>query len=70
MSEALLLLKPLHLNREGTCSDFDVREGNPSGRTVGRVYQKPARVQARRLTSWHRQKRIGALWLMICLHGR
>ncbi len=38
MSEGLLFLKPLHLSRDGTCTDWDVREGKPSGRTVGRIY--------------------------------
>ncbi len=38
MSEGLLFLKPLHLNRDGTCTDFDVREGKPNGRTIGRIY--------------------------------
>ncbi len=39
MTEGLLFLKPLHLNRNGTCTDWDVREGKPNGRTVGRIYQ-------------------------------
>ncbi len=30
MSEGLLFLKPLHLDRAGTCTDWDVREGKPS----------------------------------------
>jgi hypothetical protein len=38
MSEGLLFLKPLHLDREGTCTDWDVREGKPSGRAVGRIF--------------------------------
>jgi hypothetical protein len=38
MSEGLLFLKPLHLNRDGTATDWDVREGKPSGRTIGRIY--------------------------------
>jgi hypothetical protein len=38
MSEGLLFLKPLHLNRDGTCTDWDVCEGKPNGRTVGRIY--------------------------------
>jgi hypothetical protein len=38
MSEGLLFLKPLNLNRDGTCTDWDVREGNPNGRTLGRIY--------------------------------
>jgi hypothetical protein len=38
MSEGLLFLKPLHLNRDGTCTDWDVRENKPNGRTVGRIY--------------------------------
>jgi hypothetical protein len=39
MSEGLLFLKPLHLNRDATCTDWDVLEGNPNGRTIGRIYQ-------------------------------
>ncbi len=39
MSEGLLFLKPLHLNRDGTCTDWDVRERKPSGRTIGRIYE-------------------------------
>ncbi len=39
MSDGLLFLKRLHLNRDGTCTDFDVREGKTKGRTVGRIYQ-------------------------------
>jgi hypothetical protein len=35
----MLFLKPLNLNRDGTCTDFDVNEGKPNGRTVGRVYE-------------------------------
>jgi hypothetical protein len=31
MSEGLLFLKPLPLNRDGTCTDWDVREVKPSG---------------------------------------
>jgi hypothetical protein len=38
MSEGLLFLKPLHVNQDGTCTDFDVNEGKPAGRTVGRIY--------------------------------
>ncbi len=38
MLEGLLFLKPLHLNRDGTCTDWDVREHKPNGRTVGRIY--------------------------------
>ncbi len=34
MSDGVLFLKRLHLNPDGTCTDFDVREGKPSGRTV------------------------------------
>ncbi len=33
MPEGLLFLKPLHLNRDGT--EFEVREGQPNGRTIG-----------------------------------
>jgi peptidoglycan/xylan/chitin deacetylase (PgdA/CDA1 family) len=29
MFEGLLFLKPLHFNRDGTCTDWDVREGKP-----------------------------------------
>jgi hypothetical protein len=36
MSERLLFLKPLNLNRDGVCTDWDVREGK---RTVGRIYE-------------------------------
>jgi hypothetical protein len=36
MSEGLLFLKPLNLNRDGTCTDFDVNEGK---RTVRRIYE-------------------------------
>jgi hypothetical protein len=39
MSEGLLFLKPLHLNRDGTCTDWDVREGESNGRTIGRIYE-------------------------------
>ncbi len=39
MPEGLLFLKPLHLDRDGTCTDWDVPEAKPSGRTVGRIYQ-------------------------------
>jgi hypothetical protein len=35
----MLFLKQLHLNRDGSCTDFDVREGKPNGRTVGRIYK-------------------------------
>src|SRR4051794_39481749 len=35
----MLFLKQLHLNREGTCTDFEVRDRKPSGRTVGRIYK-------------------------------
>ncbi len=39
MPDGLLFLKPLHLNPDdGTCTDWDVREGKPNGRTVGRIY--------------------------------
>jgi hypothetical protein len=37
MSEGLLFLKPCPISREGT-PDFDVREGKPNGRTIGRIY--------------------------------
>jgi hypothetical protein len=36
MSEGLLFLKPLNLNRDGVCTDWDVREGK---RSVGRIYE-------------------------------
>jgi hypothetical protein len=32
-------LKQLQPNRDGTCADFDVREGKPNGRTVRRIYK-------------------------------
>ncbi len=32
MSEGLLFLKALHLNRDGTCTDWDVREGKLNAR--------------------------------------
>jgi hypothetical protein len=35
----MLFLKQLQLNRDGTCTDFDVREGQPNGRCIGRVYK-------------------------------
>jgi hypothetical protein len=35
----MLFLKQLHLNPDGSCTDFDVREDKPNGRTVGRVYK-------------------------------
>jgi hypothetical protein len=35
----MLFLKALHLNRDGICTDFDVREGQPNGRCIGRVYK-------------------------------
>jgi hypothetical protein len=54
MSEGLLFLKPLHLNREGTCTDWDVRECKSSGRTIGRIYQDIS---------------TGGLWFW-CLSGR
>jgi hypothetical protein len=34
MSEHLLFL-----NRDGTYTDFDVREGKPNGRAIGRIYR-------------------------------
>ncbi len=34
----MLFLRPLYLNRDGTCTDLDVCEGKPSGRTIGRIY--------------------------------
>jgi hypothetical protein len=37
-SEALLFLKPRALGREMPCTDWDVHEHKPSGRTVGRIY--------------------------------
>jgi hypothetical protein len=37
-AEGLLFLKPLHLKSDGICTDWDVREGKPSGRTIGRIY--------------------------------
>ncbi len=38
LSEGLLFLKPRHLSRDGTYTDWDVSEGKPNGRTVGRAY--------------------------------
>jgi hypothetical protein len=38
MSEGLLFLKPCPISRDGA-PDFDVREGKPNGRTIGRIYQ-------------------------------
>jgi hypothetical protein len=38
MSEGLLFLKPCPLSRDMPCTDWDVREGKPSGRTVRRIY--------------------------------
>jgi hypothetical protein len=38
MSEGLLFLKPCPLSRDTPCTDWDVREVKPSGRTVGRIY--------------------------------
>jgi hypothetical protein len=40
----MLFLKQLHLNQDGTCTDFDVREGKPNGRTVGRIYKEVSAV--------------------------
>jgi hypothetical protein len=34
MPEGLLFLKPLHLNRDGTCTDWDVRRASPVGGLV------------------------------------
>ena len=36
----MLFLKQLHLNSDGTCTDFDVRDGKPNGRAVGRIYKE------------------------------
>jgi hypothetical protein len=40
MSEGLLFLKPCDIVARHTtpCTDFDVNEGKPSGRTIGRIY--------------------------------
>jgi hypothetical protein len=40
MSEGLLFLKPCEFvaRHETPCTDFDVHEGKPSGRTIGRIY--------------------------------
>jgi hypothetical protein len=35
----MLFLKQLQLDRDGTCTDFEVREGKPNGRAVGRIYK-------------------------------
>jgi hypothetical protein len=35
MTEGLLFLKPLHLDRDGTCSDGDVREGKQTVERTG-----------------------------------
>jgi hypothetical protein len=35
----MVFLKQLQLNRDGTCSDFDVREGQTNGRWIGRIYK-------------------------------
>ena len=36
----MLFLRPCPLSlHETPCTDFDVREGNPNGRTVGRIYK-------------------------------
>jgi hypothetical protein len=40
MFNGLLFLKPCPISRDGT-PDFDVREGKPSGRTIGRVRPGP-----------------------------
>ncbi len=61
MSEGLLFLKPLHLNRDGTCTDWDVREGKPNGRTVERIYRD---IYAMRLAY-----KIAALLLSVHLFG-
>jgi hypothetical protein len=37
MSEHLLFLTLPHSNRDGTYTDFDVREGKPNGSTIGRI---------------------------------
>ena len=39
LSKAPLFLKQLHLDRDGTCTGFDVREAKPNGRSVGRIYR-------------------------------
>jgi hypothetical protein len=35
----MLFLKPLNLHRESTCTHWDVGEGKPNGRPVGRIYK-------------------------------
>jgi len=37
MSEHLLFLTLPHSNRDGTSTDFDVRDGKPNGRAIGRI---------------------------------
>jgi hypothetical protein len=39
MSEGLQFLKPLNLNPDGTCTDWDVRERTQAGRPIGRIYE-------------------------------
>ncbi len=38
MSEGLLFLKRCSLSRDTPCTNWDVNEGKPNGRTIGRIY--------------------------------
>jgi hypothetical protein len=62
MSEGLLFLKPCEIvaRHETPCTDFDVNEGKPNGRTIGRIYHAPTRAEAM-LALKHRWRERGPL---------